>query len=306
MRVELASIAPAREFFPKPSWLKIRPPTQAFTELKQTISRHSLHTVCQEAHCPNMSECWSKGTATFMVLGEVCTRGCRFCAVKSGNPMGALDHEEPIRLAKCVREMNLRYVVVTSVDRDDLPDQGASHFAECVRQVKRLCPGIIVEVLTPDFRGNKECIKTVTEAGPNVFDHNVETVKRLQSKVRDRRANYEQSLSVLQEAKSICPSIYTKSSIMLGLGEKEEEVIEAMSDLREVGVDILTLGQYLRPGEWHLPVEEWVTPEKFEKLKKIGEELGFLYVASGPFVRSSYRAGELFVKSIINKKSSSS
>ena len=307
MRIQLAaeSAQSAHVYGGKPDWLKIRPPTQKFSELKELVAHFGLHTVCEEAHCPNMSECWSGGTATFMVLGDTCTRGCKFCAIKTGNPKGALNATEPFMLAQCVKEMNefesnkMDYIVITSVDRDDLPDQGASHFASCIREVKNAVPGIMVEVLTPDFRGGRECIKTIVAAGPDVFDHNIETVKRLQRKVRDPRANYEQSLSVLAAAKEINPKVFTKSSIMLGLGEAEEEVIEAMKDLRKIDVDMLTLGQYLRPSSWHLAVSEYVAPETFNKLRIAGEKLGFKYVAAGPFVRSSYRAGEFFVKNVL-------
>lgn len=308
MRLQIATAAAdsAHVYGGKPEWLRIRPPTETFAELKQLVAHFGLHTVCQEAHCPNMSECWSGGTATFMVLGDTCTRGCKFCAVKTGNPKGAVNNAEPLMLARCVKEMNslssggkIDYIVITSVDRDDLPDQGAAHFAGCVREVKGAVPGIMVEVLTPDFRGSRECVKTIVDASPDVFDHNIETVRRLQRKVRDPRAGYEQSLSVLAAVKELSPGIFTKSSIMLGLGETGEEVVEAMRDLRGVGVDILTLGQYLRPSSWHLAVAEYVAPERFNKLKLIGEGLGFKYVAAGPFVRSSYRAGELFVKNVL-------
>lgn len=307
MRIGLVTES-AHVYDRKPDWLKIRPPTETFSELKGLVAHFGMHTVCQEAHCPNMSECWSGGTATFMVLGDICTRGCKFCAVKTGNPKGIVNDAEPFMLAQCVKEMNelnsakLDYIVITSVDRDDLPDQGAGHFAECVREVKTAVPGIMVEVLTPDFRGSRDCIKTVVDSGPDVFGHNLETVSRLQRKIRDVRANYEQSLSVLAAVKKINPKIFTKSSLMLGIGESEEEVIGAMRNLRTVDVDILTLGQYLRPSSWHLPVSEYVSPEKFNKLKLIGEGLGFRYVAAGPFVRSSYRAGEFFVKNVLKKR----
>ncbi len=302
MRVQLSSES-AHVYDGKPAWLKIRPPTETFSEVKELVEHFGLHTVCQEAHCPNMSECWSTGTATFMVLGDTCTRGCKFCAVKTGNPKGAVNKSEPVMLGKCVREMNkfgrMDYIVVTSVDRDDLPDQGAGHFAECIREVKAAVPGIMVEVLTPDFRGSKDCVKAIVDANPDVFDHNIETVKRLQGKVRDPRAGYDQSLSVLKAVKELNPKVFTKSSLMLGLGETEEEIIGAMKDLRAISVDILTLGQYLRPSTAHLPVAEYVAPEKFNKLKLVGQSLGFKYVAAGPFVRSSYRAGELFVKNVL-------
>src|SRR3989338_6770738 len=315
MRIQL-ELRQGHFYDSKPGWFRIRPPTKTFSELKGLVTHFGLHTVCQEAHCPNMSECWSGGTATFMVLGDTCTRGCKFCAIKTGNPKGMRNEAEPFMLAQCVREMNsvagvetgsakLDYIVITSVDRDDLPDQGAGHFASCVRQVKLAVPGIMVEVLTPDFRGSRECVRAVVEAGPDVFDHNIETVKRLQRRVRDPRAGYEQSLSVLAAVKELNHGVFTKSSIMLGLGESEEEVVEAMRDLRAIDVDMLTLGQYLRPSSWHLPVSEYVAPETFNKLKVAGEALGFKYVAAGPFVRSSYRAGEFFVKSVLKKGGSS-
>ncbi len=290
----------------KPEWLRIRPPTETFSELRELIAHFGLNTVCQEAHCPNMSECWSGGTATFMVLGDTCTRGCKFCSVKTGNPKCVVNNAEPFMLGQCVREMNLLgsggkidYVVITSVDRDDLADQGAAHFASCIREVKSAVPGVMVEVLTPDFRGDFSCVKTIVDACPDVFGHNIETVRRLQLTVRDPRAGYGQSLSVLAAVKEMNPKIFTKSSMMLGLGETEEEVVAAMKDLRGINVDILTLGQYLRPSSWHLAVAEYVAPERFNKLKRIGEGLGFRYVAAGPFVRSSYRAGELFVKNVL-------
>ncbi|MBI2144711.1 lipoyl synthase [Candidatus Woesearchaeota archaeon] len=304
MRIQLASEV-AHVYDRKPDWFRIRPPTEKFPEIKELVAHFGLHTVCEEAHCPNMSECWSGGTATFMVLGDTCTRGCKFCAVKTGNPRGVVNRAEPFMLADCVKAMNgingrrMDYIVVTSVDRDDLPDQGASHFASCIREVKKAVPGIMVEVLTPDFRGSRECVKAIVDAAPDVFGHNIETVRRLQNKVRDPRAGYEQSLSVLKAVKEFNPAMFTKSSIMLGLGETEEELLEAMSDLREINVDILTLGQYLRPSRLHVPVSGYVSPERFNKLKLVGEGLGFRYVAAGPFVRSSYRAGELFVKNVL-------
>jgi len=254
-----------------------------------------LHTVCEEAHCPNICECWGGGTATFMVMGDLCTRHCRFCAVKSGRPNGYLDPLEPVKLAYAIRRMNLRYVVVTSVDRDDLEDGGASHFAACIREIRRLNPSIYVEVLIPDFRGDVEALKRVVEARPNVVAHNIETVRRLTPIVRDPRAGYDQSLAVLENIKELDGGIYTKSSIMVGLGETKEEVVSAMRDLREVGVDFLTIGQYLQPSKGHIPVKEYVHPDVFEEYRLIGESLGFKYVASGPLVRSSYKAGEYFI-----------
>ncbi len=286
----------------KPQWLKIRPPnTESFNSIKDTIAKLKLHTVCQEAHCPNTSECWSGRTATFMIMGGICTRGCRFCAVGSAAKGEPLDNLEPKKLAIAVKEFGLDYVVITSVDRDDLSDQGAEHFAKCIETLRKFTPNVLVEVLVPDFRGDFNCIKTVIKAEPTVFAHNIETVKRLQKYARDGRANYEQSLKVLRTAKELNPKIFTKSSIIVGFGEKEEEVIETMKDLRSNNVDILTIGQYLRPSDWHLPVSEFITPEQFKFYEEKAKELGFLYCASGPFVRSSYKAGELFVKNLLTK-----
>jgi len=286
----------------KPDWLRIRPPTEKFHELKETIKKNNQHTVCQESHCPNMSECWSGGTATFMVMGDTCTRACKFCAVKTAFPPKKLDPKEPENLAKTVKEMGLDYVVITSVDRDDLADQGSGHFAECITELKKQLPGVLVEVLIPDFRGETKLIQKVIDAKPDVVAHNIETVKSLQKKVRDPRANYDQSMNVLSYVKESNPKIYTKTSMMLGLGESDEEVIETMEDLRLIGVSVMTFGQYLRPSGWHLEIKEYVHPDKFEYFKNIGEDMGFEYVASGPFVRSSYRAGELFMKNIMMKQ----
>ncbi len=287
----------------KPPWLTIRPPTtEKFHNIKQILKTHNLHTVCEESHCPNIPECWSGGTATFMVMGDTCTRACRFCAVKTGYPARPLDPNEPENLAEAIKDLELDYIVITSVDRDDLPDQGAGHFAECIKEIRKRIPEVIIEVLIPDFRGNSGCIKTIVQAKPDVIAHNIETVRSLQRKVRDPRANYEQSLFVLESVKKLDPIIYTKSSIILGFGEKDQEVLQAMKDLRCINVDILTLGQYLRPGKSYIEVYEYVAPEKFEFLKMMAEELGFLYVASGPFVRSSYRAGELFLRNAIKNK----
>ncbi len=288
----------------KPEWLKIRPPdTQSFPEIREAVKKHGLHTVCQEAHCPNMAECWSGGTATFMVMGDTCTRACKFCAIKTAFPAPPLDMDEPGKLAEALSKMELDYAVITSVDRDDLIDQGSLHFAACISEIKSRIPGMLVEVLIPDFRGKDNLIQNIVDAKPDVIAHNIETVKSLQRKIRDPRANYEQSLHVLGYAKKANPEIHTKSSIMLGLGETEEEVIEAMHDLRKVGVSILTFGQYLRPSSWHVALKEYVSPEKFAFFKRKGEEMGFAYVASGPFVRSSYRAGELFIRNVIKKSS---
>jgi lipoic acid synthetase len=271
------------------------PGGERYQRVKETLSTLRLHTVCAEAHCPNVGECWSGGTATVMLMGDVCTRGCRFCQVKTAARPPALDPDEPRHLAEAVAKLGLDYIVVTSVDRDDLPDGGAAHFAEAIRRLKAI-PGLLVEVLTPDFQGDAEAVRTVGRAAPDVFANNIETVRRLTPVVRDARASYRQTLEVLARVKAEFPGVVTKSSIMAGLGETEEELVETMRDLRDHGVEILTLGQYLRPSAWHLPVAEFVTPERFEALRKLGLALGFRYVASGPLVRSSYRAAELFLR----------
>ncbi|MFN0206916.1 MAG: lipoyl synthase, partial [Planctomycetota bacterium] len=242
------------------------------------------------------------GTATVMILGELCTRGCKFCAVKAGKPNGSVDADEPRKVATAIASWGLRYVVITSVDRDDLTDQGSKHFAETISRLRALAPQLYIEVLTPDFRGDRNCIQTVLDAAPHVFAHNIETVERLQSTARDARCGYQQSLGVLRAAKEIRAGIHTKSSVMLGLGETDAEVEQALVDLRAAGVDFVTLGQYLRPSPWHLEVQEYVTPEKFNYWKARGAELGFLVTSSGPLVRSSYRAGEYQIESILQKK----
>src|SRR6266508_608668 len=277
---------------PKPEWLKVRPPSgEAYARVKELLRSLDLHTVCEEAHCPNVWECWGGGTATIMLLGDTCTRGCRFCAVKSGNPHGILDFDEPRKVAMAVAEMDLSYVVLTSVDRDDLPDGGAAHFAKTVREIKARRPDMLVEALIPDFRGDLAAVRQVVESGGDVLDHNIETVARLQGTVRDRRASYAQSLTVLRAAKGMREGLFTKSSIMLGLGETRDEILQTMRDLRAIDVDILTLGQYLRPNDWHLVVHEYVPPEFFDELRDIGESMGFAYVAAGPRDRPGYRAG---------------
>ena len=287
---------------PKPQWLKTRPPSgDNYRRLRLISSELGLHTVCEEAKCPNIGECWGGGTATFMLLGEVCTRGCRFCAVESGNPNRVVDEFEPVKIAMALEKMNLSYVVLTSVDRDDLPDGGAAHFAKTIIETKKKNPGMLIEVLTPDFAGNLVAVKTIVDAKPDVYAHNIETVRRLQKTARDGRAGYEQSLRVLEAVKKFNPDIFTKSSIMLGLGESRDEVVESMKDLRKIGVDVLAIGQYLRPSSWHLKVQEYIPPETFEEYKQIGESLGFSYVAAGPLVRTSYRAGEFFVESMIRR-----
>ena len=285
---------------PKPEWLTVRPPGgPAHSNLKQLFRQLDLHTVCEEAHCPNVQECWGGGTATLMLMGDVCSRACRFCMVMPGRPAGELDEFEPANVAFALSQMGLKYVVLTSVDRDDLPDGGASHFAKTIRLVKQSVPGILVEVLIPDFQNDLDALRQVVAARPDVVAHNIETTLSLSQKVRDPRAGYWQSLSVLRNAKKLDPTLRTKSSIMVGLGETEEEVGIAMRHLRLVGVDFLTVGQYLRPSQRHLPVVEYVAPDAFERYRKMGDSMGFRYVASGPLVRSSYRAGELFIASAV-------
>jgi lipoic acid synthetase len=291
----------------KPEWLRVRYPAgKKFENIKKVLRHHSLHTVCEEANCPNVAECWGGGTATFMLMGDICTRGCRFCMVKSGNPHGVLDAFEPLKVAKTVADLGLSYVVITSVDRDDLPDGGAGHFAQTIRAIKEQDDDIIVEVLIPDFQGKIELVRKVVEAGPEVLAHNIETTEPLTLKVRDPRATYGQSLKVLRAVKELNPAIHSKSSIMLGLGETEGDLFKTMRDLRDVKVDILTLGQYLRPTRGHVPVREYVPPDRFQYYKEMAEELGFLYVAAGPFVRSSYRAGEFFIEALIRHNSPAS
>ncbi len=284
---------------PKPPWLKMRLPTgERVSGVRNMLRERGLYTVCEEARCPNLGECWADGTATVMILGDVCTRGCRFCAVKTGNPRGWLDLDEPRKVAETATIGELRYLVLTSVDRDDLEDLGAGHYADCVRALKERRPEMLVEALTPDFQGRAECVRAVVDAGLDVFAHNLETVERLHRRVRDARATYGQSLEVLAAATRHRPEVVTKSSLMLGLGETEPEVRQAMRDLREAGVEILTLGQYLRPTSRHLPVERYLPPSEFDWLKKVAEEeYGFAYCASGPLVRSSYKAAENFLLS---------
>ncbi|HEX9049211.1 MAG TPA: lipoyl synthase [Anaeromyxobacter sp.] len=286
----------------KPAWLRVpMPGGERYQKVKETLRGLSLHTVCQEASCPNVGECWGGGTATVMLMGDVCTRGCRFCQVKTAARPPPLDPDEPRHLAEAIAELGLDYIVVTSVDRDDVPDGGAAHFAEAIRRLKEV-PGLLVEVLTPDFQGDAEAVRTVCRAGPDVFANNVETVRRLTPVVRDARAGYDQTLAVLARAKREFPRVVTKSSIMVGLGETEAELVETMRDLRAAGVEILTLGQYLRPSAWHLPVVEWVSPRRFAAWRETGLGLGFRYVASGPLVRSSYRAAELFLRGEIEAR----
>ncbi|KAM9331125.1 lipoyl synthase, mitochondrial [Gastrophryne carolinensis] len=291
-----------------PPWVKTSfPMGKNYNKLKNTLRDLNLHTVCEEARCPNIGECWGGGeygtaTATIMLMGDTCTRGCRFCSVKTSRKPPPLDPDEPYNTAKAIAEWGLDYVVLTSVDRDDLPDGGAEHFAKTVYHLKQRNSKILVECLTPDFRGDKKAVETIVHSGLDVYAHNVETVPALQRQVRDPRANFEQSLSVLKHAKQVQPDIVTKTSIMLGLGETEEQVYETMIALRAADVDCVTLGQYMQPTKRHLKVEEYVTPEKFKHWEQEGNKLGFLYTASGPLVRSSYKAGEFFLKNLIEKR----
>uniref|UniRef100_A0A7C9CYP7 Lipoyl synthase, chloroplastic n=2 Tax=Opuntia streptacantha TaxID=393608 RepID=A0A7C9CYP7_OPUST len=295
----------------KPGWLRQKAPQgKRFEEVKGSLSRLNLHTVCEEAQCPNIGECWNGGgdgiaTATIMLLGDTCTRGCRFCAVKTSRNPAPPDPMEPENTAKAIASWGVDYIVLTSVDRDDLPDGGSGHFAQTVETLKELKPEIMIECLTSDFRGDLKAVDVLVHSGLDVFAHNIETVKRLQRIVRDPRAGYEQSLSVLKHAKISKEGMITKTSIMLGLGETDDELKEAMDDLRAIDVDILTLGQYLQPTPLHLTVKEYVAPEKFAFWKEYGEAIGFRYVASGPLVRSSYRAGELFVQTMVKERSKS-
>lgn len=288
----------------KPSWLRIRPPAgERYTQLKGMLRERRLNTVCEEAHCPNVAECWASGTATFMLGGDTCTRACRFCAVKTARIPPPLDPDEPYHVAQSVATLGLHYVVLTSVDRDDLKDGGAGHFAATIREIKRLNPAIIVEALVPDFRGDIDAIQTIVDSKLDVYAHNIETVFRLQYRVRDPRAGYLQSLHTLRMAKEYSKTIghrlFTKSALMFGLGETDSELDQACDDLRAYDVDVLTVGQYLRPSMQHLPVERYVSPEEFDTWEKRAKAKGFLYVAAGPMVRSSYRAGEFFMRGII-------
>jgi lipoic acid synthetase len=288
---------------PKPEWLKVRAPGgERYGFIKNRMRELGLATVCEEARCPNIGECWGGGTATIMVMGDTCTRGCRFCAVKTNRNGQPLDPEEPVKVAEMVTQLDLEYIVVTSVDRDDLADQGSSHFAQVVREMKARQPELLVEILIGDFRGDRALVDIVAQSKPDVIAHNIETVERLTPRVRDPRAKYRQSLDVLRFIKESTPDVVSKTSIMLGLGETEEEVVQTLHDLREVGCEIVTFGQYLQPTPKHLKVEEWVTPEQFAKYQAIADEMGFMYVASGPLVRSSYRAGELFIKGQIESR----
>ncbi len=274
-----------------PDWIRVRMPGGPnYMELRQLMRQSQLHTVCEEAHCPNIGDCWERRTATFMILGDICTRRCHYCAVTTGRPHG-LDLEEPIRLAQTVKHMGLKYAVITSVNRDDLPDGGAFIFAQCIRQIRREVPGCKVEVLIPDFCGDRDALEKVMDASPDVLNHNIETVPSVFHRVRPK-GDYQRSLELLARAKEMAPQGVTKSGMMVGLGENSDEIIETMRDLRSVECDLLTIGQYLRPSEKHYPLAKFYTPQEFEELREEGEALGFRHVASGPLVRSSFHADE--------------
>lgn len=291
----------------KPSWLKVRPPgdheaQKEYKRLRSSLRGLGLSTVCEEARCPNIGECWGGGTATIMLMGDTCTRGCRFCNIKTARAPPPLDPLEPSKVAQAVSKWGLKYIVLTSVDRDDVPDGGSEHIAQTVRNLKQFQDDLLVETLSPDFQGDLDCVDRVVTSGLDVFAHNIETVERLQPFVRDRRAGYAQSMRVLERSREVRPDVVTKTSLMLGVGENAAEIRQTMRDALNAGVEVITFGQYLRPSKRHLKVEQWVTPEEFDAWKAEGEQMGFSYVASGPLVRSSYRAGEFFLESLIRKR----
>ena len=289
--------APLMQYGDKPKWLRAKLPSGAnYSGVRQTVHDHRLSTVCEESMCPNIGECWNNGTATIMVMGSVCTRACRFCAVDTGNPRGWLDPQEPSNTARAVQLMQLEYVVITSVDRDDLDDGGAAHYADCVREIRKLNPGTAVEALTPDFNGVLAHVDAVLASGPEVFAQNIETVERLTHPVRDPRAGYQQTIEVLAHAKQSRPEVLTKTSLMLGLGERDHEIMETLYDLRDAGVDIVTLGQYLRPTANHLAIDRYISPGEFDAYRQEGLDIGFLEIVAGPLVRSSYRAERVLQK----------
>ncbi len=301
------SIMENKQTLRKPPWLRAKLPSgDNFKAMQQHRLGADLATVCEEANCPNMGECWNSGTATFMLMGDTCTRSCRFCAVKTSRNPPPLDSQEPQRLSGALKDLNLKYIVLTTVDRDDLPDHGANHIAKCVAEIRTILPDVLVEMLIPDFQGKAELIAEVVQAGPQIIGHNLECVKSLTPKVRDPRASYDQSLAVLRITRQIEPSVHTKSSLMLGFGESDDEVLQAMRDLRDLETDFLTLGQYLQPSKNKLPVFEYVHPDKFKWFEQEGLKMGFAYVASGPLVRSSYLAAENFMRSKLGKNHCSS
>lgn len=278
----------------KPDWLRVRVPNGArYQEVMDIVRGHKLHTVCAESKCPNIAECWGRGTATLMLMGSVCTRACKFCSVNTGNPKGWLDPQEPANVAEAVALMDLKYVVLTSVDRDDLPDFGAAHYAACIRAIHERMPDTAIEALTPDFQGQQDLVAQVLDAGLATYAQNLETVRRLTHPVRDPRAGYERTLEVLKFAKSYAPQVVSKTSLMLGLGETDAEIEEAMDDMRAAHVDVVTLGQYMRPTKNHLPVQRFVSPQEFARYRDMALSKGFVEVVSGPLVRSSYRAEQV-------------
>jgi lipoic acid synthetase len=289
----------------RPEWIRIKllPSENKFFELKKSLRTLELHTVCEEARCPNMAECWESGTATIMIMGDRCSRRCKFCSVQNGR-LNPLDPDEPLRVAEAIKKWALKYVVITSVCRDDLDDGGADHIAKTIKAIRSISNGsIAVEPLIPDFQGKYESIQEIVKSRPQVISHNIETVRRLSPKIRDVRASYNLSLHVLKTIKRTNPEIYTKSSLMLGLGESQDEVVNCMNELKAVGVDILTLGQYLQPGLGYASVVEYISPQRFDLYKKIAEHIGFLFVAAGPFIRSSYKAGEMYLQNLIKDSS---
>lgn len=287
----------------RPPWLKVKLPGNGqYYDVRQRLKQIGVHTVCEEARCPNAAECWGGGTATFMILGDVCTRGCRFCAVTSGHPASPPAADEPEKIAEAALTLGLRYVVITSVDRDDLCDGGANHFCLTVSAVRRRIPGVIVEILTPDFRGDTDTLALVAHSGAQVIGHNVETTRELTPSIRDRRCNYDLSLQVLKNLHALNPQLITKSSILLGLGETSDSVLQCLRDLRENGVDWVTLGQYLQPTRKHVPVQQYVEPDQFQWFEQQAREMGFPLVTSGPLVRSSYRAAEEYAEVLIKQR----
>ncbi len=284
-----------RDYLKKPDWLKIRIPSGIeFSEVYDLVTKYNLSTVCQEARCPNMHECWNKKSATIMILGKVCTRACRFCAVETGNPHGSVNPMEPNNVAQVIKQLGLRYVVITSVDRDDIEDSGSGHYARTIQCIKKTNPATKIEALIPDFSGDENCLRKVVDAGPFVIGHNIETVRRLTPYIRDRRCGYEKSLTVLRKMKIFNDGIYTKSGFMVGCGEEKDEIIQTLEDLKKVQVDIVTIGQYLQPTKKHHFVQKYYTPEEFCEFKSIGADLGIHHILSGPLVRSSYHAEEIF------------
>ncbi|MHA2226081.1 MAG: lipoyl synthase [Candidatus Hodarchaeales archaeon] len=280
----------------KPNWIKTKLPTdKEYGRIRKLLRKQKLHTVCEEAFCPNCTECWESGTATFLLMGSFCTRRCKFCDIQTRNPRQYLDSAEPNNLASVVNQIGLKYVVLTSVTRDDLDDGGATHISQCIKKIKEKNPEIIIEMLIPDFQGNSLALKKIVESKPDVIGHNIETTEVLTPLIRDGKASFKQSIAVLKRIKEFNPEMPTKSSLMLGFGETDEDVVRALNSLKNADVDIVTIGQYLQPSRKHLAVIEFIPPEKFDFWEKIAREMGFLHVLSGPLVRSSYRAGELFI-----------